>query len=74
VLVQPQTYRELFSDEANSPAPERIGQYLQGYRFTDRGAGPVPVPAVLRDQTAVLSNRQPMAFLCLTAGPGGGAK
>ena len=67
--MQPRTYRELFSDETNSPARDRIGQYLQGYRFVDGGAGPVPVPVTLRDQTAVLSDRQPMAFLCLKLGP-----
>ena len=43
--VQPRTYRELFSDAVNSPAPERIDQYLQGYHFTDGGTGTVPVPA-----------------------------
>jgi hypothetical protein len=68
---QPKTYRELFGDEVNMPPTARIGDYLQGYRFTDGGAGPVPTPATLRDQTAVLSDRQPMAFLCLTGGPGG---
>ena len=68
---QPKTYRELFSDEANTPPAERIGNYLQGYRFVDGGAGPVPAPVTLRDQTAVLSDRQPMAFMCLTGGPGG---
>jgi len=67
----PKTYREMFSDEVNSPAPERVQNYLQGYRFVDGGAGPVPVPVTLRDQTATLSDRQPMAFLCLVTGVGG---
>ena len=69
--LQPTTYRELFCDAANSPAPDRLAQYLRGYRFVDGGAGPVPAPATLRDQTVVLSDRQPMAFLCLSGGPGG---
>lgn len=67
----PKTYREMSNDETNSPAPERVQNYLQGYRFADGGAGPVPVPAILRDQTATLSDRQPMAFLCLVTGVGG---
>ncbi len=71
IPAQPKTYRELFSDASNSPAPDRLTHYLQGYRFTNGGAGPVPAPATLRDQTVVLSDRQPMAFLCLTGGPGG---
>ena len=39
---------------------------MHGYRF-DGG----PAPAVLRDQTVHLSDRQPMAFLCLIAGARG---
>ena len=31
----------------------------------------MPAPAVLRDQTVTLSDRQPMAFLCLVPGPAG---
>lgn len=69
--AQPKSYRELFSDESYSPAPDRIANYLHGYRFADGGAGPVPAPATLREQTVVLSDRQPMAFLCLTVGPSG---
>jgi hypothetical protein len=64
--AQPKTYRELVSAASNSPARDHLTHYLQGYRFTDGGAGPVPAPASLRDQTVVLSDRQPMAFLCLT--------
>ena len=62
----PRCYRELLSDEANSPAQERLANYMQGYRFN---GGPTPV--VLRDQTVHLSDRQPMAFLCLVAGARG---
>jgi hypothetical protein len=67
-VAPPRSYRELLSDARNSPAPERLGNYLQGYRFDGGG---VPTPAALRDQTVILSDRQPMAFLCLVAGPGG---
>jgi hypothetical protein len=66
---RPRTYRELLSDAANGPAPDRIADYLFGYRF-DGGAGNVPAPATLRDQTVYLSDRQPMNFLVLTTGPG----
>ena len=74
-LAIPKTYRKMFIDEANSPAPEWVQDYLQGYCFTDRSAGsvPLPVPATLRDQTATLSDRQPMAFQCLVMGAVGGA-
>jgi hypothetical protein len=69
VIAPPRTYRELFTDEANSPSPNRLANYLQGYRFD--GAGDIPVPGTLRDQTVNLSDRQPMAFLSLTTGPNG---
>lgn len=29
----------------------------------------MPTPAALRDQTVILSDCQPMAFLCMTPGP-----
>jgi hypothetical protein len=64
----PSTYRELLNDEANSPLPARMANYLQGYRFEGGG---IPTPAVLRDQTVTLSDRQPMAFLCLVQGASG---
>ena len=69
VMAPPRTYRELFLDESNSPSPDRLANYLQGYRFD--GAGDVPVPGTLRDQTVTLSDRQPMAFLSLATGPSG---
>jgi hypothetical protein len=31
----------------------------------------IPAPAILRDQTVTLSDRQPMTFLCLAPGPSG---
>lgn len=69
-LGRPRTYRELLSDEANSPRQDRLATFMQGYRF-EGGAGPLPAPTVLREQTAVWSDRQPIAFLCLIAGPSG---
>ena len=65
----PRTYRELYSDAANNPPPDRTAGYLSGYRFTADPAGAaVPAPAALRDQTIALSDRQPMAFLALVRG------
>jgi hypothetical protein len=65
----PPTYRELYADAANNPEPERVAGYLGGYRFA--GEGDIPTPAQLRDQSVALSDRQPMAFLCLSNGPDG---
>lgn len=67
----PRTYRELYSDAANNPPPARTAGYLAGYRFTDAQGGGVPTPATLKDQTVVLSDRQPMAFLALVTGRAG---
>ena len=73
-VVHPSTYdKELFNnDETNWPAPDHLQNYLSGYRFD--GPDGVPAPASLQDQTRILSDYQPMAFLCLGPGPGGGAK
>ena len=58
------------SDESNSPSPDWVANFLQGYRFD--GAGGIPTPAALRDQTViVLSDTQPIAFICLTPGASG---
>lgn len=67
VVPAPRCYRELFSDEANSPPRERLAEYMQGYGFEGG-----PTPATLRDQTVNLCDRQPMAFLCMVAGIIGG--
>jgi hypothetical protein len=37
----PRTYRELYGDAANNPAPERTAAYLAGYCFTDVGGAGV---------------------------------
>ena len=58
------TYRQLFSDQTRDAVHGQPGAYLAGYRF-EGGAQPVPAPAVLRDQTVQICDRQPMAFLCL---------
>ena len=71
VIALPKNYREMFSDAVHSPAPDRTREYLQGYRFTDGGWGPLPTPAALRDQTVTLCDRRPMAFLCLVDGVDG---
>ena len=63
--MRPNTYRELLSNEALSPARERLASYFQGYRFE---GGALPVPTALREQTVVLSDRQPLTFLRLVAG------
>ena len=70
--VAPRSYRELYSNAANSPTVERTAGYLAGYRFVDAAGGGVPTPATLRDQTIALSDRQPpMAFLALVSGHDG---
>ena len=67
--VPPSTYRAFFGDESRGPALDRVGDYLHGYRF-EGGAVPT-TPAALCDQTIALSDRQPMAFLCMTLGTSG---
>jgi hypothetical protein len=62
------SYRELLNDESNSPTRDRLENYMRGYRFEGGG---IPAPATLRDQTIVLSDRQPMTFLCLIQGATG---
>ena len=66
------SYRELLTDESNSPSPDQLANYMHGYRF--EGGGGVPTPAALRDLTSVLSDRQPMTFLCLIQGASGSPK
>lgn len=66
-MVAPRTYRELYADAANNPTFDRTAAYLAGYRFA--GEGVIPTPIQLRDQTVSMSDRQPMAFLCMIAGP-----
>ena len=70
VVGPPRTYRALYADAVYNPAPDRIAGFLAGYRFS--GDGDIPTPtAQLRDQTVALSDRQPMAFLCLVPGQDG---
>ena len=65
---RPSTYCELLSNEANGPTREQLANYLQGYRYE---GGAVPAPTALREQTVVLGDRQPLAFLCLVTGASG---
>lgn len=60
----------MYQHEANSPGRDRLAAYMQGYRFDAGG----PTPSTLRDQAMILSDRQPMAFLCLVTGAQGGTK
>ena len=64
-LGQPRNYRELLSNEAIGPRRDRLANYFNGYRFEGGG---LPAPTTLREQMVVLSDRQPIAFLCLVAG------
>ena len=64
----PRNYRELLSDEANAHPRDRLANYLNGYRFEGGG---LAAPTTLREQTVVLSDRQPITFLCLTVGAHG---
>ena len=70
-VVQPTTYRELMSDATRDAVAANPGAYLAGYRFSDAAGGAIPMPATLRDQTILLCDRQPMAFLCLVPRPDG---
>ena len=65
----PRSYQALYADAARNPAPERTAGFLAGFRFA--GEGDIPTPVQLRDQAVALSDRQPMAFLCLVNGPDG---
>ena len=68
----PRFYRELYGDDRNNPPADRIARYMAGYRFmAEPGGAAVPTPAALRDQTIILSDRQPMAFLALITDQGG---
>ena len=64
----PRNYRDLLRDETNGPRRDRLASYLHGYRFEGGG---LPAPTALREQTVVLSDRQPMTFLCLITGAHG---
>ena len=63
----PTSYREVFADSTRDAVFGRPAEYLADYRFVNVGGQAVPTPAVLRDQTVFLCDRQPMAFLCLVA-------
>ena len=67
VPTAPTTYREVFADGTRDIVFGHPAEYLAGYRFVDGGGQPVPTPAALRDQTVLLCDRQPMAFLCMVA-------
>ena len=58
------TYRQLLSDQTRDAVHGQPGAYLAGYRF-EGGVQPVPAPAILRNQTVQMCDRQSMAFLCL---------
>ena len=64
-------YREYYWARGLAPPLDRIANYLGGYRFTDPGGGGIPTPSTLRDQTVALSDRQPLAFLCMLPGSEG---
>lgn len=70
-VASPTTYRELMTDATRDAVAANPAAYLAGYRFVDAGGGAIPVPATLRDQTVLLCDRQPMAFLCLVPRPDG---
>ena len=65
------TYREYYLERGNVPPVDCVAGYLAGYRFTDVGGAGVPTPAILRDQTVTLSDRQSLAFLCMVLGVDG---
>ena len=60
------TYRKQYADAAKNPTPDLTAGYLAGYRFA--GDGDIPTPAQLRNHTVAMSDRQPLAFLCMVNG------
>ena len=68
-------YHELLlraSTGAEEPTPARL---VSSYRYTDvEGGAAVPTPEALREQTLAISDRQPLAFLCLLRKPEGGVE
>ena len=62
---RPRTYRELYADSASQPEAARLVGYLSGYRFA--GEDEIRSSAQLKDQTIAVSDRRPMAFLCLVS-------
>ncbi|KAI2512520.1 hypothetical protein MHU86_1973 [Fragilaria crotonensis] len=62
----PGSYRELYMTagyQKGGPVPARL---MASYRFTEAlGGGERPTPANLKEQTLALSERRPVAFLCL---------
>ena len=61
------TYQQLLADRAHDAVWDNPRAYLAGYRFANEQAGAeaIPAPVALLDQTVLLSDRQPMTFLCL---------
>ena len=59
------------TDATRDAVAANPGVCLAGYRFVDTGGANIPVPATLRDQTVLLCDRQPMAFVCLVSRPDG---
>ena len=57
----PTNYQQLLADRTIDAVRDNPGAFLAGYRFVNDA----PAPAVLLDQSVLLSDRQPMTFLCL---------
>jgi hypothetical protein len=57
----PTNYQQLLADRTIDAVHDNPRAFLAGYRFVNDAPG----PAVLLDQSVLLSDRQPMTFVCL---------
>jgi hypothetical protein len=64
-----QSYRQLFNDARGRGGDPPVAALVTSYRYTANvEGGAAPTPAALLQQTMTLSERQPVAFLCLVSG------
>lgn len=74
ILAPPQNYRQLLSDARNRGGDPPEAALLASYRYNAApDGGAVPTPAALLQQTLTLSERHPVAFLCMVTGRNGDA-
>lgn len=73
VASAPQCYRQLFENAMGRRGDPPAAALVASYRFSANAEGvAAPTPATLLAQTFTLTDRQPVAFLCLVRGRSGG--